>query len=100
MVIGGVGPSPRNDDVPYPVPGLSTNESLGTEASVQEIDTPEPICALNFIRTDAPLKCLKDLYPPRLAHGVILTALDCLANVEVDCEQDVPDGDDGILRRM
>ena len=87
-----------NDDVPYTILGLRTNEflytkSLGTEASAQEVDTPEPFPALAFIRADTPLKCPEDLRLLRLAHCVILTALDCRAKVEIDREQDILDGD-------
>ena len=98
MTIGGVDPSRRNDDVPHNIPQMRTDESMGTEASAQEVNAPEPLPALNFIRADAPLKCLEDLGLPRLAHGFILTALDCHANVQIDREQDVLDGDEAIPR--
>ena len=98
MVIGGVGLSLSDDNAPD-VLELSTNESLGTEASAQEVNAPESFPALTFIYADTPPKYLEDLRLPRLAHGVILTALDCHAKVEVDREQDVLDGDDVIPRR-
>ena len=99
MVIGGVGPSLSDDNAPCDVLELSTNESLGTEASAQKVNAPEPFPALAFIRADTPPKYLEDLRLPRLARGIILTALGCHAKVEVDREQDVLDGDDIIPRR-
>jgi hypothetical protein len=89
-----------NDDVPYAVLGLSTNESLGTEASAQEVDTPEPLPALNLVRAHARLEGPEDLRLPRLAHGLILLALGCRAKVDEDCEQDILDGDERVLGGM
>ena len=83
---GGVGTSLSNDDVPHAVLGLSTHESLGTEASAQEVDTPEPLPALNWVRTDAPLELSEDLPFPSPVHSLILAALDCRAKVEVNRE--------------
>ena len=96
---GGVGPSLSNDDVPHAILGLSPHESLCTEASAQEVDTPEPLPALDWVRTDAPLESSEYFRLPRPVHSLILAALDCRAKVEVDREQDVLDGDDGIPRR-
>ena len=92
------GPSLNNDDVPYAILGLSTDESLGKEASAQEVDTPEPLLALNLIQADTLLECPKYFHLPKSLLGLILTALDCRAKVEIDREQDVLDGDDGIPR--
>ena len=89
-----------NDDVPYAVLGLSTNESLGTEASIQEVDAPEPLPALNWVRAHARLERPEDLRFPRLAHCLILIARDSVAKVDVDCEQDILDGDERVTRGM
>jgi hypothetical protein len=85
-----------NDDFPYAI--LITNESLGTEASGQEVDTSEALPALNLVRVDTPLKRPEDLRPPRFAHGLIFITLDCRAKVEVDREQDILDGDESVTR--
>jgi hypothetical protein len=73
---------------------------LGTEASAQEVDTPEPLPALNWVRAHARLERPEDLRLPRLAHGLILIALDCCAKVDVDCQQDILDGDERVSRGM
>ena len=87
-----------NDDVPYAVLGLCTNDSLGTEASTQEVDSPQPLLALNSVRAHARIEGPEDLQLPRLAHGFILVTLDCRAKVGEDREQDILDGDDRIPR--
>jgi len=91
MVMGGGGGGGDGDtaslgdnDVPYAILGLGTNESLGTEASAQEVDTPEPLPALNRVHAYAPLECLEDPRLLRLAHGLVFSALDCRAKVEID----------------
>jgi len=76
----------NDNDVPYAILGLGTNKSLGTEASAQEVDTPEPLPAQNRVRAYAPLECLADPRLLRLAHGLVFSALDCRAKVEVDRE--------------
>ena len=73
-----------DNDVPYAIRWPDTNESLGMEASAQEVDTPEPLPALNWVRAYTPLECLEDLHLSRLAHGLVFSALDCRAKVEVD----------------
>jgi hypothetical protein len=87
-----------DNDVPYAILGLGTDKSLGTEASAQEVDTPEPLPALHWVRADAPLECTEYLRLPRLAHGLILVPLDCRAKMGINREQDVLNGDDGIPR--
>jgi hypothetical protein len=89
-----------DDDIPYAVFGLSANESLGTIASAQEVDTPEPLPALNWVLAHARLERPEDLRLPRLAHGLIFITLDCRAKVSVDCAQDILDGDKSVPRGM
>ena len=89
-----------DDDVPYVVLGLSTNESLGTEASAQEVDTTEPLLALSLVRSHAGLERPEDLRLPRLAHELILITLDCHAEVTIDSEDDILDGDERVPRGM
>jgi hypothetical protein len=89
-----------DDDVPYAVLGLSTNESLGTEASAQEVDTPESLPALDWVLAHARLERPEDLRLPRLVHGLILFTLDCRAKVDVDCLQDILDCDERVARGM
>ena len=76
------------------------NESLGTEASAQKVDTPEPFPALNWVRAHARFERLEYILLPGLAHGLILITADCLAKVGVDCEQDIQDGDERVPRGM
>ena len=45
-----------DDDVPDAVLGLSTDESLGTDASTQKVDPAEPLTALTFVRAHARLE--------------------------------------------
>ena len=72
------------DDIPYTVLRLSTNESLGTEASAQKVDTPEPLRALNRVRADAGFERPEDLRLPRLTHGLIIITTDSRAKMKVD----------------
>ena len=87
-----------DDDVPYAVLGLSANESLGTEASAQKVDTSESLPALNCVRAHARLERAEDIPLSSLAHGLILTTLGCLAKVVVDGDQDILDGDERVAR--
>lgn len=95
----GVTASLGDYDVPYAVLGLGADKSLGTEASAKEVDSSESLPALHWVRADAPLECTEDLRLPRLAHGLILGALDCRAKVGINREQDVLNGDDPVPRR-
>ena len=70
------------------------------DASVQKVDTSEPLPTLDGIGTNTTLKLAVDLRLPRLAHGLILGTLDSGAEVVVDCEQDIMDGDVGFPRRQ
>jgi len=88
-----------NDDVPHAVLGVGTDETLSADASVQEIDTSEPLPALNGISANATLELAEDLRLPRLAHGLILGTLDGRAEVVVDGEQHVVDSDVGFPGR-
>jgi hypothetical protein len=85
-----------DSNIPYAVLGLSANESLGTEASAQKVDAPEPLPALNWVRPHARFERPEDLRLPRLAHRLILVTLDCRAKVEVDSEQNILDGDERV----
>ena len=38
-----------DDDVPHVVLGVSTDESLGTVAPIQEVDTSKPLPPLNGV---------------------------------------------------
>ena len=87
-----------DNDVPYAVLGLGADKSLSTEASAQEVDTPEPLPALYWVRADAPLECTEYLRLPRLAHGLILGALDYCVKMSINHKQDVLNGDDGVPR--
>ena len=89
-----------DDDVPYAVLGLGTNESLGAEASAQKVDTPKTLPALNRVRAHAGLERLEDLRLPRPAQGLIFIAIDSRAKVKIDCEQDILDCDKRVLRGM
>ena len=82
-----------NDDVPHAVLGVRSDETLSADASVQEIDTSEPLPALKGISANTTLELAEDLRLPRLAHGLILGTLDGRAEVVVDGEQHVVDSD-------
>ena len=88
-----------NDDVPDAVLGVRTDETLSANASVQEVDTSEPLPTLSGISTNTTLELAEDLRLPRLAHGLILGTLDGRAEVVVDGEQHVVDSDVGFPRR-
>jgi len=87
-----------DDDVPHAVLGLSANESLGTEASAQKVDTSESLSALNCVRAHARLERAEDIPLPSPAHGLILITLGCRAKVVVDGDQDILDGDERVAR--
>jgi len=53
-----------DDDVPYTVLGLSTNESLGAETSAQKVDTPESLPTLNRVSAHAGLERPEDVRLP------------------------------------
>jgi hypothetical protein len=76
------------------------NKSLGTEASTRKVDTLGPLPALNWVRAHARLERSEDLHLPRLAHGLVFVTLGRHANVEVDREEDILDGDDRVPRGM
>jgi len=86
-------------DVPDAVLGISTDESLSAEVPVQKVDTSQSLPSLDWVCADATLKLLVDFPLPGLAHGIILAPLDGSAQVEVDGEEDVLDGDIGFPGR-
>jgi hypothetical protein len=88
-----------NDDVPHAVLGVRTDETLSAHASVQEVDTSEPLPALDGIGANTTLELAEDLRLPGLAHGLVLGTLDGRAEVVVDGEQHVVDGDVGLAGR-
>lgn len=85
-------------DVPHAVLGVSTDESLGAVASIQEINTSQSLPPLNWVCANTTLELPEDFRLPRLAHGLVLGALHSRAEVVVDGEQDVLDCDVGLPR--
>lgn len=86
-------------DVPDAVLGISPDESLSAEASVQKVDTSQALPSLDWVCADATLKLLVDFPLPGLAHGIILAPLDGSTQVVIDGEEDVLDGDIGLPGR-
>ncbi len=86
-------------DVPDAVLGISTDESLSAEVPAQKVDTSQSLPSLDWVCADATLKLLVDFPLPGLAHGIILAPLDGSAQVVVNGQEDVLDGDIGIPRR-
>ena len=72
-----------NDDLPYIILRLSTDETLCAEASAQEVDKQEPLPLLNWIRGNAVLEHPPYFRLPGLVHGLILMSLDHRAEVKV-----------------
>lgn len=88
-----------DDDIPHAVLGMSTDESLGAVASIQEVDTLKPLPPLNWVPANTMLELPEDFRLPRLARGFILGALHSRAEMVVDGEQDVLNCDVGLPRR-
>jgi hypothetical protein len=49
---------------------------------------------------NAPLEHLENFRLPRLAHGIVLVGLDLSAEMEIEANENVLDGDDGVTRRQ
>ena len=73
-----------DDDIAHAVLGMSTDESLGAMASIQQVDTLKPLPPLNWIWANTTLKLPEDFRLPRLAHDLILGALHIHAEVVMD----------------
>jgi hypothetical protein len=71
---------------------------LRVNASAKEVDTPEALPPLNWIRANAMLKCLVECPPAGLAHGIVFIRLDGNAEVDIDSREDVLDSDNGVPR--
>ena len=87
-------------DLPDAVLGPSTDETLGTEASTQKVNTAEPLPALTCVRAHARLECQVELLLLILARGLIFITLDWRAKVRVDGDKDILDGNERVGRGM
>lgn len=67
--------------------------------ATQKVDTSEPLPSLSRVMADAPLEHLENFRLPSLAHGIVLVGLDRRAEMEIEANENVLDGDDGVTRR-
>ena len=74
------------------------SDSLSAEATVQKIDTSEPLPKLGRVCVNMALKPPQDFRLPRLAWDLMLGALHNCVDVVMDGKKDVLDDDVGIPR--
>ena len=66
--------------------------------AAQKVDTSEPFPSLSRVMPDAPLERLENCRLLSLVHGVVLVGFDRRAEMEVEANKDVLDGDEGVPR--
>ena len=87
-----------DDDFPDFVIRLSTNDALSGNAVAQKVDTSEPLPSLNRVMPNAPLERLKNFPLSSIAHGIVLVGFGRCAEMEIEANENVLDGDDGVPR--
>lgn len=66
---------------------------MGDNVATQKVDTSETFPALSRVASNAPLERLANFSLPRLAHGVVLISLDLRAEMVVQANKNVLNGD-------
>ena len=68
--------------------------------AAQKVNTSEPLPSLSWVVPNAPVERLVNFRLPGFSHSMVLVGLDCLAEMEVQANKDIFDGDYGIPGRQ